>query len=389
MQHSTKNAYITSVGKFLPGEPVDNEHIEDYLGLVAGKPSVFREKILAANGIKTRHYARLPNGTQTHLNEELAANAVTDALSKRGLTINDVDMLALGTTAGDLLMPGFGVMVHGRLKGRPMEVLTAAGVCGASIAAMRAAINAVRVGDHQVAVCGASEIPSTMLKGTRFESESTLAPARTDTASSFQYFNADFLRWMLSDGAGAAVVESKPRQGGLSLRVEWVTLTSYAHQHPTCMYWGGSDPSNPQPGNTWLSQDSASEADRNGMMVIRQDTKLLGREIVEMGTSELALLVAEKRLNPNAVTHFLPHLSSYFFEEKLCKGYAEKGIDLPLSKWFTNLKTCGNTGSASIYIILADALASGLLHPGDTVLTMVPESGRFSISYGLFTCVSH
>jgi len=38
-------------------------------------------------------------------------------------------MLATGTTQGDVLVPGFASMVHGRLGGGPMELLSASGVC--------------------------------------------------------------------------------------------------------------------------------------------------------------------------------------------------------------------------------------------------------------------
>ena len=34
-------------------------------------------------------------------------------------------------------------------------------------------------------------------------------------------FDAQFLRWMLSDGGGAVVVEDRPRPEGISLRIDW------------------------------------------------------------------------------------------------------------------------------------------------------------------------
>ncbi|MCA9644963.1 MAG: 3-oxoacyl-ACP synthase, partial [Myxococcales bacterium] len=82
---------------------------------------------------------------------------------------------------------------------------------------------------------------------------------------------------------------------------------------------------------------------------------------------------------------FMPHLSSYFFFTRLLRYLEPFGITE--DKWFTNLKHKGNTGSASIYIMLEEALNSGMLKPGQRVLTMVPESGRFTVSYGLFTVV--
>jgi len=47
------NAYLTSTGSFLPGLPIDNSEIEDFLGRVEGKSSRLKARILKSNGIKT------------------------------------------------------------------------------------------------------------------------------------------------------------------------------------------------------------------------------------------------------------------------------------------------------------------------------------------------
>ena len=65
----------------------------------------------------------------------------------------------------------------------------------------------------------------------------------------------------------------------------------------------------------------------------------------------------------------------------------EAGCDIPQSKWFTNLASKGNTGSASIYIMLAELFHSGELKLGDRLLCYVPESGRFSTAFMKFTVV--
>ena len=42
--------FVTATGHYLPGPAVDNEQIESILGLVNGKPSRYKNKILKANG---------------------------------------------------------------------------------------------------------------------------------------------------------------------------------------------------------------------------------------------------------------------------------------------------------------------------------------------------
>ena len=68
-------AYITSMGKFLPGEPVDNDSMEDYLGRIGGKPSRNRPRILQQNGIQTRYYAIDREQKTLFSNAEMAARA--------------------------------------------------------------------------------------------------------------------------------------------------------------------------------------------------------------------------------------------------------------------------------------------------------------------------
>jgi 3-oxoacyl-[acyl-carrier-protein] synthase III len=385
--------HLTATGSFLPGDPVDNDLMESRLGLVGGHESRYRRLVLRNNGIRSRYYAIDDDGNQTHLNEELAAHAIERAVEDRGLGLNEIDMLAVGTTIPDILMPGFGTMVHGRLGTNtgqvgPMEVLTTAGICTSGAAALQHAWTAVLAGRHDRVVACGSELLSPMMRSSRFEHESEVHGDREVTPDGFQYFNADFLRWMLSDGAGAVVLEREPNPDRLSLRVDWVELTSYAHELPVCMHFGTSDPKDISVGKTWLSVENGGVAHEQGMLFIRQDTNLLAQNIIRVGCEEVRRLIKRGRVDPDlGYDWVLPHLSSYFFKDKMAKGFREVGLDLPDERWFTNLSTKGNTGAASIYIMLDEALRSGRFERGDRILGIVPESGRFTMSFMQFTCV--
>ena len=67
--------------------------------------------------------------------------------------------------------------------------------------------------------------------------------------------------------------------------------------------------------------------------------------------------------------------------------FIKAGFSVPEAKWFTNLHTKGNTGSASFYIMLEELFSSGELRKGDRILGMIPESGRFSVGWMLLTVV--
>jgi len=51
------SAYINRIGKFLPGEPINNDQMEEYLGKIASRPSRVSQRILNSNGIQQRYYA--------------------------------------------------------------------------------------------------------------------------------------------------------------------------------------------------------------------------------------------------------------------------------------------------------------------------------------------
>ncbi|HLD95597.1 MAG TPA: 3-oxoacyl-[acyl-carrier-protein] synthase III C-terminal domain-containing protein, partial [Alphaproteobacteria bacterium] len=61
--------------------------------------------------------------------------------------------------------------------------------------------------------------------------------------------------------------------------------------------------------------------------------------------------------------------------------------EIPLEKWFTNLESVGNVGSASPYVMLEELFYSDKIKKGQKILMMIPESARFSFSYVLLTVV--
>ncbi len=84
---------------------------------------------------------------------------------------------------------------------------------------------------------------------------------------------------------------------------------------------------------------------------------------------------------------FLPHMSSNYFRQLLAEGIARVGLAIPQERWFTNLSSMGNTGSAAFYIMLDELLRSGRLQAGQKLLAFIPESGRFSSGFSHMTVV--
>jgi 3-oxoacyl-[acyl-carrier-protein] synthase-3 len=192
-------------------------------------------------------------------------------------------------------------------------------------------------------------------------------------------FEKDFLRWMLSDGAGAVLLENQPR-GPLSLKVLWVELSSAAHELPACMYSGAEK--NADGSLTGWQEFSAQEWLTRSVFTVKQDVKLLNDQVIRATLTEpLRDLVKKHGLDKQRIDWFLPHYSSKYFAELVAAGVVEAGLDIPREKWFTNLVEKGNTGSASPYIMLDELFKSGRIQKGQRLLMYIPESGRFSSGF--------
>jgi 3-oxoacyl-[acyl-carrier-protein] synthase-3 len=197
-------------------------------------------------------------------------------------------------------------------------------------------------------------------------------------------FNSEFLRWMLSDGAGAMLLESAPR--GRCLRVDWIRSFSHADAFPVCMSIG--TPTDKQDSRTWQDYPTYAAAEAAGALLIRQDVRLL-EQIVKLGVDGALRLIDEGTLDTRQIDHFLCHYSSHHFRGRIAEMLEMCGANIPQDKWFTNLYTRGNTGAASILIMLDEFLREARPAAGARILCMVPESGRFNTSYMHFTVIEH
>ncbi|RIX81713.1 beta-ketoacyl-ACP synthase III [Acidovorax cavernicola] len=371
----TTDVFLTRTAAFLPFSPVSNEDIEEVLGRIGGKVSRARRLILRSNGIQSRHYAiDRATGQLAMTNAQLTASAIR-AL---GDDIGPVDCLATGTSLPDQLMPNHAVMVHGELGWPRLEVVACAGICLAGAAALKHAWLSVRSGDARRAVATGSELASAVMRGINFEAELEhkleALEARPEIA-----FEKDFLRWMLSDGAGAVLLEREAR-GPLSLRVEWIELSSAAHELPVCMYAGADK--NAEGGLDGWARTSPADWQRDSTFAVKQDVRLLNDNIVRATLTEpLAAIIERRGLKTDDIDWFLPHLSSHYFVEPVAASLASLGLPIPRERWFSNLASKGNTGSASPYIMLDELFRSGRIKPGQKLLMFVPESGRFSSGF--------
>ncbi|MBS2004080.1 MAG: recombination protein NinG [Cyanobacteria bacterium SZAS LIN-5] len=224
---------------------------------------------------------------------------------------------------------------------------------------------------------------------------------------------------MLSDGAGALLVESKPRPRGISLRIDWIEVMSYASDFDLCMSCGTADQSQWSAGHyspasaaapsleklselqqsarktnsatllrerSWQDYETYADAERSGALLLRQNLRILDN-IVKVGVEGFLRLIKQGKVKPEEIDYFVCHYSSHTFRGKIVDLLTRSGCMVPEEKWFTNLYTKGNTGCASIFIMLDELYQSGELKEGQTLFCTIPESGRFTTAYMKLTVV--
>ena len=367
-------AYITRSAVCLPNAPVENDEVEAVLGQVGERPSRARRIVLRSNGIRQRHYAIDPaTGRPTHTNASMTAAGGARAAGD-GFALEDIACLACGTSIPDQLMPNHAVMVHGELGAAVCEVVATAGVCLSGTTALKYAWLAVAAGSARER--GGHRLRARL--ASRWRAELRRRAARSVRGALEAHpelaFEKDFLRWMLSDGAGACC--SSPRRArGLNLRIDWIDIFSSAHELPTCMYVGADEEARRQPARLAASYPAGErEAQVDLRAQAGRAAAQRGHRRVHAGASRCSAWSRGASCAPPTSTGSCRTCLREYFRKPLAEGLARAGLPIPQERWFTNLASVGNTGSAALYIMLDELLRSGRLRTGQRCCASCPRA---------------
>lgn len=363
------HVYLAAASLYLPGKPINNDEMDEFIAPLNRISARIKKRILDENGIQTRHYAINEQGETVESHAQLASNAIRACLQQTQTPLDHISLLTAGSSGGDALMPGFANMIQGELGAPPMQTLSSQGVCAAGVSAIEFAAQAIELGAHQNAMVVAAEMPSRMFKRSRF------APRAYESD-----FDAHFLRWMLSDGAGAIQLSNQAfTHNGLAIKLKWIHQKSFSGDYPVCMQLGlTADRS-----QSFLDFASSSEAEAAGALSLRQDIRLLPH-LFDICIHEYVKLVDAGWIKSTDIDHFLCHYSSAKFMPVVEDLLEKAGLTIPSDKWYSNLATRGNTGAASIFIMLAEFLQQKTLKAGEKIFCFIPESGRMTAGFMLF-----
>jgi len=357
--------FITATGSHLPGPAIPNEQIPAYLGSLEGESQV-AQSVLKMNGIVSRHYALDREQNATHDVYELATLAAQACLSDSSPR-SPVTFLSAGTTFAPLSGPGIASIIHSRLGAagnvdRSLELSSHSGICTSASAALVAAVRGIKLGEHQSALSIGVEQASEILKSSVIRPVDDRAE-HADIRKS-QWFMSVFLRFMLSDGSGAVLLESEPREGGLSFQVDWTHSMSFAHRAPLCMKL------------------------ENANRLLSQDVGILAKHLYQFAGEFVGVALEKHNEQLGSYRMVLPHMSSFFFRRKMEKAMRKYAGNVSGEvPYWTNLATAGNTGAASIYVMLDQFVRQHEIASGDRLLLFIPESGQFNFVLVSLTAV--
>ena len=146
------------------------------------------------------------------------------------------------------------------------------------------------------------------------------------------------------------------------------------------MFVGNRDEVYAEPSLGWLDHPDYEAASDAGAINLHQSTGML-KDVLRLCVNGVFEMVENGQLDPKGIGWWVTHYSSHLFREQAYDLFVRGGITIPPDRIYTNLTTAGNVGSASFPLMLGDLFRSGSLRPGQRILCIVPESGRFLFGY--------
>ena len=315
-------AKIVGVGAYAPKRILSNADLEKMV-------ETNDEWIVQRSGIRERHIA-----DETEATSDLALRAAQQAIERANLVPEDIEFIAVGTTTPDMIFPSTGNILQHRLGCKRAGSVDLLAACAGSVYSLSIGAQFVQTGKYRRVLCVGAE---TLSKITDFTDRGTCV--------------------LLADAAGAVVLEPSTDESGL------IDFDLYSDgKYWDLLYMPGGGARHPATHET---------VDKR-----MHYAKMKGSEVFKVAVRMFAECT-ERILTRNGftaadVTLFIPHQANLRIIEA-----AVKRVNLPMDRVFTNVDRYGNTGAASVYVALEEALAAGRIKRGDLIL-MAAFGGGFA-----------
>lgn len=306
-------ARIIGVGSYAPKRILTNADLKKMV-------ETSEEWIVQRSGIRERRIADEGEATS-----DLALKAAQQALERAGLVPEDIEFIVVGTTTPDMFFPAVGNLVQQRLGCRRVGSVDLLAACAGSVYSMAVGAKFIETGKYRRVLCIGAE---TLSRITDWTDRGTCV--------------------LLADAAGAAVLEASEDGSGL------IDADLYSDgQYWELLYMPGGG--------------SRYPATRETVDARMHYAKMKGSEVfkvaVRMFVESTSALLKRHGFTAADVDLFIPHQANLRIIEA-----AVKRVGLSMERVFVNVDRYGNTGAASVYVALEEAVSAGRINRGDLVL---------------------
>ncbi|HTT03756.1 MAG TPA: beta-ketoacyl-ACP synthase III [Steroidobacteraceae bacterium] len=306
---------IIGTGSYLPERVLTNFDLEKRMDT---SDAWIRER----TGIVSRRIA-----AEGESNTDMAEHAARAAIAAAGLTPEDIDLIAVGTTTPDLVFPNAGTLLQARLGCRGAPAFSLEAACSGFLYALAIADKFVRAREARYALVVGSEILSRI---TDYTDRSTAI--------------------LFGDGAGAVVLTPSEEPGILSTHLH----ADGSYQH--LLYCTGGPARGPAPG-------PAPRADQPQNDFVRMQ----GGEVFKIAVTVLGRIVDEtlaaNQLDRSAIDWLVPHQANF----RIIQAVAKK-LGMPIERVIVTIQEHGNTSTASVPLALDIGIRDGRIKRGDMLL---------------------
>ena len=306
----TRRSVIRGTGHYLPERIVDNSWFEERLDTTD-------EWIRARTGIEQRHFA-----AEGQTTSDLAIRAAKAALTKAGLTADDIDGIVLATSTPDFTFPAVATMVQAGLGIERGFAYDVQAVCAGFVFAMANADAMIRAGlANRVLVIGAETFSRIM--------------DWTDRGTCV----------LFGDGAGAVILEGQEGGGSSADRGILASDLNSDGRYRDLLYVDGG----------------VSTTGTAG--VLRMQGNLVFRHAVDKLAKTAHTSIEKAGLETSDVSWLVPHQANL----RIISATAQR-MNLPMERVVLTVAEHGNTSAASIPLALSVADGQGKFKIGDVVV---------------------
>jgi 3-oxoacyl-[acyl-carrier-protein] synthase III len=301
---------VRGFGASLPKRVVTNRDLEDMV-------ETSDEWIVQRTGIRQRYIAGEGETTAS-----LGAAAAEQALTRAGLTADDIDLIICATSTPDNTFPATAVNIQNRLGMSHGFAFDVQAVCSGFVYAMATADLYIRGGmAKRVLVIGA------------------------ETFSRILDWNDRTTCVLFGDGAGAIVLEGQEGDGTLADRGILTSNLRSDGAHREKLYVDGGPSTTGTVGHLRME----------GREVFKHAVGMI-TDVIEAAFDATGTTAAD-------IDWLVPHQAN----KRIIDGSAKK-LGIPDEKVVITVDQHGNTSAASIPLALAVAAGDGRIKPGDLVM---------------------